>query len=222
VLQRIRDILIGPPLPTQHIVHKRLNKIRALAAFSADALSSVAYANQEIYLGLVVAGAAGFSLAFPIALAITGLLVLVALSYFQTIHGYPSGGGSYTVARENLGTLPSLIAAAALMMDYVLTAAVSLTAGVAAIASAFPVLWPYRVELALLMLLVITLLNLRGLRETGTAMAVPVYLFLFTFLPMLAWGALRLSRVWRPSWRPTASFPANWPAWETGWSTPTA
>jgi amino acid transporter len=125
--------------------------------------------------------------------------VLVALSYFQTIHGYPSGGGSYTVARENLGTLPSLIAAAALMMDYVLTAAVSLTAGVAAIASAFPVLWPYRVELALLMLLVITLLNLRGLRETGTAMAIPVYLFLFTFLPMLAWGALCLSRVWRPS-----------------------
>jgi amino acid transporter len=192
LLHRIRDILIGPPLPTQHIVHKRLNKIRALAAFSP-------YANQEIYLGLVVAGAAGLSLAFPIALAITGLLVLVALSYFQTIHGYPSGGGSYTVARENLGTLPSLIAAAALMMDYVLTAAVSLTAGVAAIASAFPVLWPYRVELALLMLLVITLLNLRGLRETGTAMAIPVYLFLFTFLPMLAWGALCLSRVWRPS-----------------------
>jgi len=192
LLHRIRDILIGPPLPTQHIVHKRLNKIRALAAFSPCA-------NQEIYLGLVVAGAAGLSLAFPIALAITGLLVLVALSYFQTIHGYPSGGGSYTVARENLGTLPSLIAAAALMMDYVLTAAVSLTAGVAAIASAFPVLWPYRVELALLMLLVITLLNLRGLRETGTAMAIPVYLFLFTFLPMLAWGALCLSRVWRPS-----------------------
>lgn len=194
MLDRLWHLLIGPPLPTQQLAHKRLNKIRALAAFSPDALSSIAYANQEIYLGLVVAGAAGLSLAFPIGIAITGLLVLVALSYFQTIHGYPSGGGSYTVAKENLGTLPGLVAAAALMLDYVLTAAVSLTAGVEALASAFPALWPYRVELALFMLAVIAMLNLRGLQETGTAMAVPVYLFLFTFLPTLAWGALRLIR----------------------------
>lgn len=186
MLHKIRDILMGSPLPTQHLSHQRLNKIRALAAFSPNALSSVAYANQEIYLGLVVAGAAGLSLAFPIGVAITGLLVLVALSYFQTIHGYPSGGGSYAVAKENLGTLPSLTAAAALIVGYTLTAAVSPTAGVEAVASAFPVLWPYRVGLALLMLLVIALLNLRGLQETGTAMAVPVYLFLFAFLPMLA------------------------------------
>lgn len=192
MIERLRLLLIGPPLPTQQLAHKRLNKICALAALSPDALSSVAYANQEIYLGLVVAGAVGLSLAFPIGIAITGLLVLVALSYFQTIHGYPTGGGSYTVAKENLGTLPGLSAAAALMVDYVLTAAVSLTSGVAAIASAFPVLWPYRVHLALLMLVAITLLNLRGLRETGTVMAVPVYLFLFTFLPMLALGGLRL------------------------------
>ncbi len=194
MLDRLRFLLVGPPLPTQQMAHRRLNKIRALAAFSPDALSSIAYANQEIYLGLVVAGAAGLALAFPIGIAITALLILVALSYFQTIHGYPSGGGSYTVAKENLGTLPGLIAAAALMVDYILTAAVSLTAGVEAIASAFPVLWPHRVELALLMLVVIALLNLRGLQETGTAMAVPVYLFLFTFLPMLTWGLFRLSR----------------------------
>ncbi|MCS7283309.1 MAG: APC family permease [Anaerolineae bacterium] len=194
MLDHLRHLLIGPPLPTQQLTHRRLNKIRALAAFSPDALSSVAYANQEIYLGLAVAGAVGLSLSLPIALAITGLLVVVALSYFQTIHGYPTGGGSYTVAKENLGMLPGLVAAAALMSDYILTAAVSLTAGVGAIASAFPVLWPYRVELALLMLTVIVLLNLRGLQETGTAMAIPVYLFLFTFLPMLAWGALRLMR----------------------------
>ncbi|MCX8068417.1 MAG: APC family permease [Anaerolineae bacterium] len=194
MLDHLRHLLIGPPLPTQQLTHRRLNKIRALAAFSPDALSSVAYANQEIYLGLAVAGAVGLSLSLPIALAITGLLVVVALSYFQTIHGYPTGGGSYTVAKENLGMLPGLVAAAALMTDYILTAAVSLTAGVGAIASAFPVLWPYRVELALLMLTVIVLLNLRGLQETGTAMAIPVYLFLFTFLPMLAWGALRLMR----------------------------
>ncbi|MCX7681333.1 MAG: APC family permease [Anaerolineae bacterium] len=192
MIERLRLLLVGPPLPTQQLIHKRLNKIRALAAFSPDALSSIAYANQEIYLGLVIAGAAGLSLSFPIGLVIIGLLMLVALSYFQTIHGYPTGGGSYTVARENLGTLPGLVAAAALMIDYVLTAAVSLTAGVEALASTFPVLWPHRVELALVLLAMITLLNLRGLQETGTVMAVPVYLFLGTYLPMLAWGVVRL------------------------------
>ncbi len=192
MLNKIKYLLIGSPLPTQQLAHKRLNKVRALAAFSPDALSSIAYANQEIYLGLIVAGSAGLSLSLPIGLAITGLLALVALSYFQTIHGYPSGGGSYIVARENLGTLPGLVAAAALLIDYVLTAAVSLTAGVAAITSAFPALWPYRVSVALSLLAVIALLNLRGLRETGTLMAVPVYLFLFTYLPMLAYGVVRL------------------------------
>lgn len=190
-MNRIKYLLIGPPLSSQKLGERRLNKIRALAAFSPDALSSIAYANQEIYLGLVIAGSAGLSLSLPIGLAITGLLALVALSYFQTIHGYPSGGGSYIVARENLGTLPGLVAAAALLIDYVLTAAVSLTAGVAAIASAFPVLWPHRVILSLLLLGIIALANLRGLRETGTLMAIPVYLFLFTYLPMLAYGVVR-------------------------------
>jgi amino acid transporter len=191
MLNKTKYLLIGSPLPTQQAMHRRLNKIRALAAFSPDALSSIAYANQEIYLGLVVAGSAGLALSFPIGLAITLLLAIVALSYFQTIHGYPSGGGSYVVARENLGTLPGLIAAAALLLDYLLTAAVSLTAGVAAIASAFPILWPHRVALSLGILIVITLANLRGLRETGTLMAIPVYLFLFTYLPMLAYGLIR-------------------------------
>src|SRR5512136_50689 len=187
----LKDLLIGPPLPTQQLAEKRLNKIRALAAFSPDALSSIAYANEEIYLGLVVAGSAGLLLAWPIGLAIAALLTIVALSYFQTIHGYPSDGGSWIVARSNLGTGPGLVAAATLLIDYLLTAAVSLTAGVAAIASAFPVLWPYRITLALALLVLITLINLRGLRETGTLMAVPVYLFLFTYLPMLAYGAVR-------------------------------
>ncbi len=192
MFHKIKEALIGSPIPTQQLEHKGLNKIRALAAFSPDALSSIAYANQEIYLGLVVAGSAGLALAFPIGLVITGLLAILAISYFQTIHGYPSGGGSYIVARTNLGIRPGLIAAAALMIDYILTAAVSLTAGIAAIASAFPELWSYRVHLSLLALLVITLLNLRGLRETGTVMAIPVYLFLFSYLPMLAYGAIRL------------------------------
>jgi amino acid transporter len=193
MLSKLRYLLIGPPLPTYEMAEKRLNKIRALAAFSPDALSSIAYANQEIYLGLVVAGSAGLLLSFPIGLAITGLLVVVALSYYQTIHGYPSGGGSYVVARDNLGTLAGLMAASALLIDYLLTAAVSLTAGVEAIASAFPVLWHYRVLAALLLLLVMMLLNLRGLRETGTLIAIPVYLFLIAYLPMLIYGFVRLA-----------------------------
>jgi len=187
---KLKHLLIGPPLPTQQFVYTKLNKIRALAAFSPDALSSIAYANQEIYLGLIVAGSIGLSQSLPMAVAITGLLAIVAVSYFQTIHRYPSGGGSYFVARGNLGVLPGLVAGAALLVDYLLTAAVSLTAGVAAIASAFPGLWPHRVALSLLFLLAITMLNLRGLRETGTVMVIPVYLFLFAYLPMLVYGVI--------------------------------
>ena len=191
MLDKIKQALIGPPLPTHQLGDRRLNKVRALAAFSPDALSSIAYANQEIYLGLVVAGSAGLALSLPIGLAIAALLTVVALSYYQTIHGYPSGGGSYIVARQNLGTLPGLIAATALMIDYVLAAAVSLTAGVAAIASAFPVLWPYRVVLSLALLALIAWINLRGLQETGTAMAIPVYVFLFVFFVMLVVGVVQ-------------------------------
>ncbi len=192
MLNRLKHLIIGDPLPSQALAEKRLNKIRALATFSPDALSSIAYANQEIYLGLVVAGAAGLRLAWPIGLAITALLVIVAISYLQTIHAYPSGGDSYVVARDNLGKTAGLIAAAALLIDYLLTAAVSLTAGVEALASAYPVLWSHRITLALSILLVLTLANLRGLRESGSLMAIPVYLFLFTYLPLLAYGVFQL------------------------------
>jgi amino acid transporter len=192
MLFKLKNTLIGTPLPTQQLAEKRLNKTRALAAFSPDALSSIAYANQEIYLGLVVAGSAGLMLAFPIGLAIVGILAIVAISYYQTVHAYPSGGGSYIVARANLGILPGLIAAGALLLDYLLCAAVSLTAGVDAIASAFPGLYPYRIEIALGLLGLIMLANLRGLRETGTIMAIPVYLFLFTYIPMLVYGGIVL------------------------------
>ncbi len=192
MFSKLKDLLIGPALPTRSLGHRQLDKLRALAAFSPDALASIAYANQEIYLGLIVAGSAGLSYAWPIGLGITALLVIVALSYFQTIHAYPSGGGSYVVARTNLGVLPGLLAGAALLVDYLLNAAVSLTAGVAALASAFPGLWPYRVVLALGLLLVITLVNLRGLQEAGTLMAVPVYLFLAAYFSMLAYGIIRL------------------------------
>jgi amino acid transporter len=192
MLDRVRRLLIGNPLPTRELAERGLNKVRALAAFSPDALSSIAYANQEIYLGLVIAGSAGLSRMWPIGVVITLVLTIVAISYYQTIHAYPSGGGSYIVARENLGTLPGLVAGAALLIDYILTAAVSLTAGVAAIASAFPPLWSYRVEASLFLLIVLTLLNLRGMREAGTVISIPVYLFLFTYIPMLAYGVMRL------------------------------
>jgi len=184
-------LLIGPPLPTQRLAGERLNKIRALAAFSPDALSSIAYANQEIFLGLSVAGAAGLSYSLPIGLVIVGILVTVAISYAQTLPAYQTGGGSYAVASANLGQGVGLLAAACLLIDYVLTAAVSLTAGVAAIASAFPALWPYRVALSLAFLVLITLANLRGLREAGTLMAIPVYFFLGSYLMMLAVGAVK-------------------------------
>ena len=194
MLHRLRDLFLGSPLPTNEQAENRLNKIRALAAFSPDALSSIAYANQEIYLGLIIAGTVGLRLSFPIGLAIVSLLIIVALSYAQTIFGYPSGGGSYVVARENLGTIPGLVAGAALLIDYVLTAAVSLTAGVEAIASTFPELLQYRIPIALGILLILTLANLRGLKETGSIMSIPVYLFLFTFFAMLIIGGIQVLR----------------------------
>jgi amino acid transporter len=193
MLDRIKELLIGPPLPNQFLRQQQLNKVRAMAAFSPGALASIAYANQEIYLGLIVAGSMGLSFTWPIGVAITALLVIVALSYFQTIYGYPSGGGSYVVARSNLGDVPGLLAASALMVDYVLNAAVSLTSGVEAIASAFPGLWPYRIALALGLLVIIVLANLRGQKEAGTLMAVPVYLFVGTYMLLLAYGLIRLA-----------------------------
>ncbi len=190
-LKRLKDIIIGKPLPTTEYGERQLNKVRALAALSPDALSSIAYANQEIYLGLIAAGAIGLSMSFTLGVAITAILAMLALSYYQTIHGYPSGGGSYIVARENLGKRAGLIAAVALLIDYLLVAAVSLTAGVEAIASAYPVLYPYRVEISLLILAILVIINLRGTREAGTAMSIPVYLFLFTYIPMLVFGVVR-------------------------------
>jgi amino acid transporter len=204
VLHELREFLIGPPLPTQRQGEERLDGFRALAALSPDALASVAYANQEIFLGLVVAGAAGLSYSWIIALSIGGLLAILSLSYSQTITAYPTGGGSYTVARENLGQTAGLVAAAALMTDYVLNAAVSVTAGMAAVSSAFPVLWPYRTVLSLILLAVITLANLRGLRESGSAMTVPVYLFLLTYLGMIGAGLVTALRDGPVSFQTTA------------------
>lgn len=194
MLHRIRWILFGSPLPTQQEQHERLDNFKALAVFSPDALSSIAYANQEIYLGLVVAGSAALLLSIPIALAITGLLIILSLSYYQTIHGYPSGGGSYIVAKENLGVYFGLIAGAALLLDYLLVSAVSLTAAVAAIASVFPALWEYRVIIALFFLAIITIINLRGVQETGKLISFPVYGFIVSYAFMLIYGVVQILR----------------------------
>jgi amino acid transporter len=192
MLADFRRILIGAPLHSARITHERLSKIQALAVFSSDALSSVAYATEEILLVLVAAGSAALGLSLPIALVIVALLVIVASSYFQTIHGYPSGGGAYLVAYDNLGVWPGLTAAAALLTDYVLTVAVSTTAGIAAITSAFPAVLPFRVELCLLAILLISWANLRGVRESGTLFAIPTYGFVAIFLALIVVGLVRL------------------------------
>jgi amino acid transporter len=189
-LKSFREILIGPPLPTERAGDERLGNFRALAALSPDALASITYANQEIFLGLVIAGAAGLIYSWMIAGAIAALLAIVALSYSQVIRTYPGGGGSYTVARENLDVNLGLIAAAGLCLSYLLNVAVSMTAGVAAVISAFPVLMPYRVILALILLTIITLANLRGLRESGAFVTGPVYFFVATHLVLIAVGCV--------------------------------
>ena len=187
----LKRLLVGAPMPLAQARHERLTKTIALAVFSSDALSSVAYSTEEILLILVLAGTAAAHLTNPIALAIAGLLVVVAISYQQTIHAYPSGGGSYIVARANLGPTPGLVAAAALLIDYVLTVSVSVAAGVAAITSAFPPLLGYRVALGVFFVIAIAAANLRGVRESGRVFAAPTYLFIVSFVIMVAVGLYR-------------------------------
>jgi amino acid transporter len=191
-LPLLKRWLVGPPMPLAQARHERLTKRVALAVFSSDALSSVAYATEEILLVLVLAGAAAAHLTVPIALSITALLVIVAISYQQTIYAYPSGGGSYIVARANLGTVPGLIAAAALLVDYVLTVSVSVAAGVAAITSAFPEFTTHKVALGVLCVAGIAMANIRGVRESGRIFAVPTYVFIVSFGLLVAVGAYRL------------------------------
>ena len=191
-MSTIRDLVFGSPLPTAEEVHQRLTKVQALAVFSSDALSSVAYATEEILLVLAVGGSLALATSLPIAAAIATLLAIVATSYYQTIHGYPSGGGAYIVAYDNLGVWFGLSAAAALLIDYVLTVAVSITAGVAAITSAFPALLPFRVGLSLLAIAAVAWANLRGVRESGTLFAIPTYGFVIVMLSLVAVGGVRL------------------------------
>ena len=207
-LALFKRALIGPPMPLAQAHHERLRKRVALAVFSSDALSSVAYATEEILLILVLAGTAAFHLSVPISLAITGLLAIVAISYQQTIYAYPSGGGSYIVARANLGAVAGLVAAAALLVDYVLTVSVSVAAGVAAVTSAFPQFAPHKVALGVVCVTAVALANIRGVRESGRIFAVPTYFFIVCFGVMILEGFYRVATGSLPR-RPPPAIPAS-------------
>jgi amino acid transporter len=187
----VRRVLFGRPLATDEELDERLPKVKALATFSSDNLSSVAYASELIMFTLLAAGSSAFWLVMPISFLIVTIFVIIVISYRQTIRAYPSGGGSYIVAKENLGTGPALLAAAALLTDYVLTVSVSVAAGVLAITSAFPDLEVWRVPLGIVAILFVMLINLRGLRESGTLFAAPTYLFLGITLGLIGFGVLR-------------------------------
>jgi amino acid transporter len=183
--------LIGRPLPTADAPHQTIGKAIGLAVFASDALSSTAYATQEILVILAAAGVAAFGYAFPISIAIVALLAVVTVSYEQTIHAYPGGGGAYIVARDNLGELPAQTAGAALLTDYILTVAVSISSGVAQLISAYPNLGPYRVWIAVSMVFLIMLINLRGVKESGATFAIPTYFFLGMMVLTIGIGFIR-------------------------------
>ena len=192
MIAELKRLVVGQPLANEQLVHERLPKRLALAVFSSDALSSTAYATEAILIVLSAAGAAALWLATPIALGIAVLLMTVAFSYMQTINAYPQGGGTYIVARENLGTIPSLTAASALLIDYILTVAVSMSAGVAAITSAWPMLEPYRVELAVGLIGLVSLANLRGVKESGAMFAIPTYTFVASMFLLIGTGLFNI------------------------------
>ena len=189
-LHRLKRLFVGTPLPTAQQRHERLGKTTALAVFASDALSSVAYATEEILLVLILAGSVALSYSLPIAVAIAVLIAIVVSSYRQTIHAYPQGGGAYIVSKDNLGTCAGLVAGAALLIDYVLTVAVSVAAGVAAVTSAVPVLFRYRVWLCVAAVVVVAVANLRGIRESGNLVAAPTYLFIGSLGVLLVYGGL--------------------------------
>jgi len=188
----LKHVLVGKPIPSHLAHHERYTKSTGLAILASDALSSVAYATEEILRTLLIAGTASLWLVTPIGAVIAGLMLIIAFSYRQTIHAYPSGGGAYRVARENIGTIPGLIAAAALLLDYVLTVAVSVAAGVAAITSAFPEWHVSRVWLALVFLALLVIGNLRGIRESGRIFALPTYFFIACMGTLILVGAYRV------------------------------
>ena len=176
-------------------MHERLDKIRALAVFASDPISSNAYATEAIMSVLIVLGSNSLHLTLPVGLGVAGLILLVISSYVQTILHYPDGGGAYTVAKDNLGQFPSLLAAAALLTDYILTVSVSVSAGVRAVTSAFPETFHFRIEMAILAIILITWMNLRGVRESGTIFAIPTYAFVLGVLVTILIGFVRQAQL---------------------------
>lgn len=186
-----RSWLIGRPLSTADAPNETIGKSVGLAVFASDALSSNAYATQEILVILAIAGAQGFRYVFPISIAIVALLTIVSISYTQIIHSYPDGGGAYIVARDNISELAALIAASSLLMDYILTVSVSISSGVAQIVSAFPEVFEYRVVIAVVAVFAMMLINLRGVRESGAAIAIPSFLFIIIMFVTLGVGMVK-------------------------------
>ena len=181
-------MLIGPPLRATELAREQINPVEGLSALSLDALTSVAYGPEAIIVVLALAGAGALDLVLPVTLAIVGLLVVLVVSYRQVIDAYPGGGGAYAVSRANLGTAASLVAGAALVVDYTLTVAVSIAAGVGSLTSAFPSLSPATVPICLAILAVITLLNLRGLGDSARAFLLPTLVFIVGLLAIIAVG----------------------------------
>lgn len=191
----IKRVLLGRPLGTHEEEHQRLKKRIALPVFASDAISSTAYATDEILLvllGQAAIGAAAWQYLTPLAIVVCVLLTIVVISYRQTIYAYPNGGGSYIVSKENLGTIPSLVAGASLLTDYILTVAVSIAAGVLAITSAVPSWSPYRVEICLVMIVLMMLANLRGLKESGALFAPPTYIYIASLMLLIVVGLYRI------------------------------
>jgi amino acid transporter len=197
-LTLVKRLVVGKPMPLAQARHERLSKTVALAVFASDPLSSVAYATEEILLVLMLGGAAALSYSLPVAIGIGALLATVVVSYRQTVAAYPQGGGAYLVAKDNLGQYPALIAAAALLVDYVLTVSVSVVAGIAALTSAAPELHPYRIVLSILAVAAIALGNLRGVRESGRLFAAPTYFFVTCILGTIAYGLVGAIFNWLP------------------------
>ncbi len=190
-LRQLKRFIVGNPLSTEELHNECIPKWKALAVLSSDALSSVAYATEEVLIPLSLFATAALAWSIPIASAIAALILIVTISYRQTIDAYPHGGGAYTVAKENLGVNAGLVAGAALLIDYILTVAVSVAAGIENIASAFPELLPHKAMLGVVVIIVIMFLNLRGVRESANIFALPTYLFIFSFLVMLVVGVFR-------------------------------
>ena len=191
----LKQFLIGKPMSSEEQEHQRLRKLIALPIFASDAISSTAYATDEILVVLLLQasiGAAAFRYLIPIAIIVCVLMVIVVMSYRQTIHAYPSGGGAYVVSRENLGEVPSLVAGASLLVDYILTVSVSVAGGVLAIRTATGFDTKYTVPLCLVCVLLMTVVNLRGVKESGAAFAGPTYFYILMLIILLVTGLYRV------------------------------